>query len=333
MNKLFNVALVGCGTIAPNHLDAISQNNMLKVVALCDLKTDKAEKMNERFNLGAKIYNDYFEMLNNEQIDSIHICTPHYLHAPMAIAALEKNINVFLEKPMCISNEEIAKLLEAEKLSKAKICVCFQNRFNPSPVLAKRICDADGGAIGAFGSVFWERTKEYYTLSGWRGSMETEGGGVMINQAIHTIDLLCYFLGIPQKICATKANHHLKGVIDVEDSCEGLITFESGKTGNFYATTSFHGYDTTTVFIATKNHKIEIRSPYLYVDGQIVEDTNQTYSYVGKECYGNGHKYLIGEFYNALRDNKEVPVTLESAQYALRILLAAYNSYDNEINV
>ena len=333
MEKKFKVALVGCGAIAPNHLAALTCNPNVEVVAMCDIKPEKAIARNQQYGLNTKIYTDYYAMLKEEQLDAVHICTPHYLHCPMSVAALENNVHVFLEKPMCINRDEIDKLLEAEKNSKAKICVCFQNRFNPSTILAKKICDEDGGPIGAFGSVFWERTKEYYTESGWRGFMATEGGGVMINQAIHTIDLLCYFLGKPQKLVATKANHHLKGVIEVEDSCEGLISFDSGLSGNFYATTSFHGYDCTTIFVATKNHKIEINSPYLYVDGQIVEDTNQSYTYVGKECYGNGHKYLINAFYDALLNDTDVPVSLESAQYALRILLAAYESNDQEINV
>jgi len=330
MKNIFNVALIGCGAISNNHLTPLTNDCRCKIVALCDIKPEKAKAKAESFSLDCKIYTDYKEMLENEQLDSIHICTPHYLHAEMAIAALEKNINVFLEKPMCISTEEIQKLLEAEKKSNAKICVCFQNRFNPATVTAKNIADEDGGVISAYGSIFWERGEKYYTESGWRGSWITEGGGVMINQAIHTIDLLCFFLGKPQKLWATKANHHLKGVIEVEDACEGLVEFENGKRANFYATTSFTGYNATTVFLLTKNHKIEISGQNMFVDGEKVDLDNTLSSYVGKECYGHGHTFIIESFYNAIENNSDVPVSLESAQYALRILLAAYKSNDNE---
>ena len=280
------------------------------------------------------IFTDYVGMLDSLELDAVHICTPHYLHAEMAIIALERGINVFLEKPMCMSREEIARLLQAERNSRGRITVSFQNRFNPETLLAKKIAEEDGGAISAYGTIFWYRDEDYYTSSGWRGSQATEGGGVMINQAIHTLDLLCEFLGRPEKVCATKANHHLKGVIDVEDSCEGLIGFAGGAYGNFYATTAFKGGDISSLFIRTKNHKIEIKPPYLYVDGKLATELDYApIRYVGKECYGGGHNTLIALFYDALASGKEMPVSLESAQYALRILLAAYESHDEEVTI
>ena len=306
----------------------------VKVVALCDIKAERAQSKKEQFKLDSKIYTDYGELLENEELDAVHIATPHYLHAPMAIAALKKGINVFLEKPMCINREEIEALIAAEKESTAKVCVCFQNRFITAVKKAKEIAAEDGGIIGAYGSVFWERTKEYYTESGWRGAYATEGGGVMINQAIHTIDLLCQFLGTPKTLCATTANHHLKGIIEVEDTCEGVIGFDSGKAANFYATTSFDGKDSTTVYLVTeKKRTVMIQQSNVYLNGTQIDDPELVTDYVGKECYGNGHVSLIAKYYSNLASGTEMPVTLESAQYALRVLLAAYRSGDCEIEI
>ena len=330
--KTFKVALIGCGVISANHLAALTKLENIELVALCDIKTERAEFRKNEYKLTSRIYADFKEMIEVEKPDSVHICTPHYLHCSMACYALEKNINVFLEKPMCINKEEIEKLLQAEKSSKAKITVCFQNRFNPVTLMAEKIANEDGGVITAYGSVFWERGGAYYTESGWRGSMKTEGGGVMINQAIHTIDLLCYYLGKPVSICATKANHHLKGIVDVEDMCEGVISFNTGKYANFYTTTAFRKRDCTEVCLITKNHEIIIRNPYLYVDGVSVDLEIPT-EYVGKACYGAGHNTVIEDFYKAIENGTDVPVSLESAQYAIRILLAAYESCDNEIPV
>lgn len=331
MDKIFKVALVGCGTISGNHLRALLDVPYVKVVAICDKIAEKAEKKKAEFGLDAKVYESYEEMLDKEELDSVHIATPHYLHASMTIAALKKNVNVFLEKPICISYEEIESLKAAEAESSAKVCVCFQNRFNPSTVLAKKLADEDGGVISAFGTVFWYRGEKYYTESGWRGAYATEGGGVMINQAIHTIDLLCYYLGTPKAVTATTANHHLKGVIEVEDSCEGMISFEDGKVANFYTTTAFAGKDTTIVCLVTKNkRKIQIQDSNLYLDGNKIEDPSLIQDFYGKECYGNGHMYLIAKYYNALKEGLDMPVTLESAQHALKVLLAAYKSCDNE---
>ncbi len=332
-SKKLRAAVVGCGTISSNHIAAIIESDKAVTVALCDTNRSKAEARAEQYGLNAKIYESYDELIEKEELDVVHIATPHYLHVPMAIKALKKNINVFLEKPMAISCEEIEALLNAEKASKAKLTVCFQNRFNSTTIIAKQIADEDGGAIECYASLFWQRNEKYYTESGWRGKYSTEGGGVMINQAIHTIDLLCFFLGIPQKVSATIANHHLKGVIEVEDSCGGRISFNDGKIANFYATNACINFDVNTVFIKTKNHKIEIiSSSRLYVDGKEI-DIEHHQSYVGKQCYGVGHFKLISEFYDSIINDTAVPVTADSAQYALRILLAAYKSNGEEISV
>ncbi len=345
MEKIFKIALVGCGSISNVHLTSLADFSSAKVVALCDINSEKAENSKKQYGLDAAIYENFDKMLECEELDAIHITTPHYLHAPMAIAALEKNINVFLEKPICISNEEIKALLDAEAKSEAKVCVCFQNRFNPSTIIAKNIAAEDGGIKGGFGSVFWYRSAPYYTESGWRGSYATEGGGVMINQAIHTIDLLCEFIGTPDTVIATTANHHLKDIIEVEDTCEGIIKFTNGKKANFYTTTSFEGRDTTVLFLFTEHHTIQIQYSDILVDGVKIDTENlennlpiqnienTTRKVLGKECYGNGHPYLIRKFYEALSTGEKMPVTLESSQYALRILLAAYKSNDKEIKV
>ncbi len=334
MNNTFKVALVGCGTICTNHFNALARLDNVTVVAICDKIAERAEAAKAKFSLDARIYTDYDLMLASEKLDAVHICTPHYLHAPMAIAALERNVNVFLEKPICISTDEINALIAAEAASRASVCVCFQNRFNPSVALAEQLCEEDGGVMSAYGSVFWYRSEKYYTESGWRGTYATEGGGVMINQAIHTIDLLCKFLGKPVTVCATKANHHLKGVIEVEDTCEGVIGFESGKAANFYATTSFDGRDSTIVYLVTeKKRTVMINQSKVYLDGVQIDRPELVTDYVGKECYGNGHVTLIAKFYSALVTGDKMPVTLESAQYALRILLAAYRSDDQQIDI
>ncbi len=329
-NRTFRVAVVGCGTIAPSHLNALLLIDSVEVVALCDINTDRARALAERYCPDVRIFSDYCEMLNATTLDAVHIATPHYLHRDMTVAALERGINVFLEKPMCISQNEINDIIDAERNSSAKICVCFQNRFIKAIEHAQKVINDDGGIKSIYCSVFWNRDKKYYTESSWRGRYATEGGGVMINQAIHTIDLLTMLLGKPKSVCATTANHHLKGVIEVEDTCEGIITFESGKKANFYATTSAVEYDDTSVVIRTENHKIVLDLPNVTVDGVMTSYENDKH-YIGKRCYGNGHVQLIARFYNALENSEPMPVSAESAQYALKILLAAYKSCDKEI--
>ena len=324
-NKQFRVALVGCGTIAPNHFMALERIENVRIVALCDVKPERCTAYIEKFGFDARVYTDYIEMYDAEKPDVVHITTPHYLHADMTVEALLRGINVFLEKPMCISTGEIERILEAEKKSTARVCVSFQNRYLSAVREALRVAEEDGGALTGNFAVFWGRSEKYYTESGWRGSYATEGGGVMINQAIHSVDMLTLFLGKPVSVCATKSNHHLQGIIEVEDSCEGVIEFEGGRIANFYATTSATVRDHTSVTITTKNHVIRIEPPELYVDGERVHFDKEIAA-VGKACYGNGHYKIIPMFYKAIATGGPIPVNAESAQYALRILLTAYKS-------
>lgn len=326
------VALVGCGTVSVNHLSALAAMESLEVVALCDVRPERAEAARKEFFPEAEIFTDYAAMLDACELYAVHICTPHYLHAPMTLAALERDIHVFLEKPMAIRAEDIDALLAAEKKSRGRVCVCFQNRFSPTYRRVKEICDADGGVLTAAATVIWQRTKEYYTESGWRGQKTTEGGGVLVNQAIHTVDLLCRFLGTPVGVCATCANHHLKGVNDVEDSSEGVIYFEGGKQACFYATTAATApHDFTNIILTTKNHTVEMRMPFIIVDNERIEEAEDTSRFVGKACYGSGHSWLIPRFYEALELGEPMPVTLESARAAHDVFMAAHRSNDTYV--
>lgn len=333
MKDKLKVALIGCGVISDNHICAILNSGNAELVALCDTDKDRALAKKEHHGLCAKIYTDYLNMLECERLDVVHIATPHYLHKEMAVAALKRNINVFLEKPMCIKDEDIEIIINAEKESRGRVCVCFQNRFNKITRYAKAFADEDGGVISARFSQFWKRDAEYYAQDEWRGKKATEGGGVMINQAIHQLDLLCFFLGKPQRICASVSNHSLKGIIDVEDSCEAMIDFENGKRANFYATNASLIGDYTSVVLTTKNRIIELRHPYLYVDGTLVDEASNVIPSIGKACYGEGHDIIVGMFYEALIDGTDVPVSLSEAQYATRLVLGCYKSNDTFVEI
>lgn len=332
-NKKYKVALVGCGGISGNHLGPLVSNSLVEIVALCDVDLSRAAKKADDYSLDCNLYDSYDKLLDFEELDAVHIATPHYLHAPMAIAALERNINVFLEKPLGISEEDIEKILEAEKKSEGRVCVCFQNRFNPSTEIAKKLIEDDGGAKSAFASVVWSRSDAYYLDSGWRGKYSTEGGGVMINQAIHTLDLLRFIMGIPTAVIATTSNHTHKSVIEVEDTAEGIITFEGGERANFYFTTTASGADSTSLIFNTENHKVEIKGNYVFLDDSLVDDNRFNSNFVGKACYGNSHGIIIDAFYEALSNNLPMPVSAEDAKWALKILLSSYKSADNSIKI
>ena len=332
MAKTFKVGVVGCGTISYVHLTSLIHTEGVKITALCDIRPERAETAAREYARDAKIYVDFSEMLEKEELDAVHILTPHYLHAKMTIEALSHGVNVLLEKPMCISLSEISEMTEAEKCSTARASVCFQNRFNDSYLYAKDLIQKSGELFSAYATVFWYRDKNYYLESDWRGKYATEGGGAMINQAIHTLDILTSLLGRPISVTGTVSNHHLKDVIEVEDTAEGLVEFESGSRANFYVTTAAAATDSISVVLKSKSYRIDIRSSELFVNGEKIHFPKEE-SFIGKEYYGTRHPKLIKEFYRAIETGCDMPVSLESAASVIRLILATQTSRDKKIMI
>lgn len=332
MNAKFRVCIIGCGVISGNHIPSLTRLDNVEIAALCDIDVKKAEARKTQFELSSEIYSDYIRMLEEVKPDAVHILTPHYLHTEMTLEALKRNVNVFLEKPTCIKEEDLEKLKEAEKNSSAGVCVSFQTRYNETVQRAKEIVEADGGATTGFGTIVWNRNDDYYASGDWRGKWATEGGGALINQAIHTIDLLCLFLGKPDKVQAHVSTMRHAPTVEVEDTCSAIIDFTNGKRANVLVTTTSVGHDSTTLHIQTKNNVIEIRNADIYLNSDKLE-TTEISEYMGKKCYGNSHAILIEKFYQALENGTDMPIPIESSESAVKIILGAYKSNSKIINI
>lgn len=324
-------AIIGCGCIAAVHAKSIMGLPGGRIVAVADIEPEKAHIMAEEWN--AVSYTDWETMLAMEEIDVLHICTPHYLHTPMAAAALKKGINVFMEKPPVTSWEqwELLKTAESEAANGAKLGICFQNRFNPSVVLVKErlLNGAFGKILGARGLVTWCRNEPYYTQSSWRGTLEKEGGGALINQSIHTLDLIQYLIGKkPLRIEAATANHHLKGIIEVEDTMEAYISYGEEKA-SFYATTAYVTDAPPIVELECERARIRIEDLQVTIfwrDGQ-----PEFMDFTGKEClgksyWGSGHMDCIRTFYDSVEHGGEFSITLHDIEDTIWLLLNAYDS-------
>lgn len=209
------VCISGCGGIAQVHAQVLSRMPNITVAACADIIPEKAQEMAAR--LHCRAYTSTEEMLEKEHPDAVHLCTPHYLHTPHALFAAQRGIAVFTEKPPVISFAQLEALEDAA--GQVPIGVCFQNRFKPSVQLARKLLreEAYGPLLGLRAMVTWNRPSAYYE-GNWRGTWETEGGCALINQAIHSLDLLVYLLGKPDITEATMCNHHLRGVIEAEDT-------------------------------------------------------------------------------------------------------------------
>ncbi|WMJ87512.1 Gfo/Idh/MocA family protein [Anaerocolumna sp. MB42-C2] len=321
------IAIVGCGGIAKVHAECIHQLENLDMIAYADIKTERARNFADQY--GGKVYNTLEEMLEKEKIDALHICTPHYLHVPMAVYALERGIHVFMEKPPVISASQFNEL-QAVKSDK-RLGICFQNRYNPSIIQVKKmISSGETGKInGVRGIVNWSRSKEYYTESGWRGNLATEGGGVLINQSIHTLDLLAYLLGTPVSVDATMTNHHLKGVIEVEDMMEAYIRFEGDKIACFYATTAYCADVPPLIELSCENMTIRIEDldvTCYYKDGESKKLQIEHKTKLGKSYWGAGHMDCITDYYDSIEKNRPFSLDLNHLNDTILLLLRTYES-------
>lgn len=310
-------AIVGLGMIGKVHIQTL-RDMSAEIVAVCDVDTEKLFAYSEICG-----YTNYFKMLEDVKPDVVHICTPHYLHAEMIIAALERNINVLCEKPLCIRKKDIERIKNIEKKSKAQLAVCHQNRYNDVNVYLKNYL-VDKEILSAYGTVVWKRDKEYYSQAAWRGTKDKEGGGVLINQALHTLDLMQWFCGMPSSVVAQTGNFSLKNVIEVEDTasifCIGKQNF------NFFATNAGGCDMDTQIFLKlTNGDEIVVYPQTLFINGNKVCN-EEIEKYVGKCCYGNGHGKLFADFYKSIRLNEKFAIDGEESAKVVEIILSAYKS-------
>ena len=332
MKKKLRVALVGCGAISGNHISGILAADG-EIVALCDVISERADKKAEAFGLqNVAVYTDYQKMLEEMCPDVVHICTPHDLHAPMAIEALERDIHVLCEKPLCISIEQLDALRTAEKASRATLGVCHQNRWKPSMVALKKM--ADGNVKAAFGSVVWDRDEDYYRSAAWRGTWEREGGGVMINQALHTLDLLQWICGMPTHVTSQIGNWHLQNVIEVEDTASARFETESGLPINFFATTAAGASLPISVQLYLKDKtKICAQNKFLIVNDELCEISKSETALPGKEVWGTEHAALIADFYRCVQTGDHFSLDVEEGGRVVRLILSMYASNSERIEV
>ena len=311
-------AIVGLGVIGKVHISVLKEL-AAEIVAVCDCDEDRLQQYPEISG-----YVDYEKMLDEVRPDIVHICTPHYLHTEMILAALKRDINVLCEKPMCIKEEDIPLILAVEKESKAQLGICFQNRYTLANMYVKEYLQ-DKKLIGATGIVAWHRDKKYYQSEAWRGKWKTEGGGVLINQAIHTLDLLQWFCGMPEKVYASTTNLTLTDTIEVEDTGTIICRKEDGTGFNFFATNASCVAFPVELTLRTETETIRVMPDKVFVNDELISFKNDDKVY-GKKSYGSGHRALIQDFYDCVKNQREFSVNGGEAAKSIRIISKAYKN-------
>ncbi len=330
----FKVGIVGCGSIFLMHAQSLINTPDVELVAVCDIRPFRAQRAAKRYN--CHYYLDYKQMLEKEDLDVVHILTPHYLHPPMAIAALNKKINVLTEKPVSINPQDARNMIKAARKNNVKLGVIFQNRYNPGSQLVKQnLLTGRLGKVKAAKLILsYHKPDSFYKKSDWKGRLDKEGGGVLIDQAIHFIDVLSWFIDDEVEYVQANTARRMHKFIEVEDLAEGVIKFKKGAYICFYLI-NFYSYDADPeIEIDCQNGRVKIikdSAKIGFYNGKALEAKPKPREYIDygkgrRDYWGYCHWIQIKEFYQALRKGCEPQVNGKEALKTQEIVWNIYKS-------
>ncbi len=334
MNERVRCAVVGCGVIGEVHAGLLEALPNADLVACCDIIPERTADFARRFHIPRQ-FQDYADLLADPGIDSVTICTPHYLHAPMVMQAARCGKHVLVEKPLATHSADAHAAVAECRQHGVRLGVCLQNRLNTSTLQVQRALDLGmlGNVLMVTGQVLWYRGEEYYSESPWRGRWATEGGGALINQAIHTLDLVTLLGGAVRSVSArvTTLGHP---TIEVEDIVSAVLAFESGALGSLVATTcAVPGSDVRIEVIGSGGSATIIGQELTHfatVNGRNqpppVQIGRIPVSASGKDYYGSSHGLVIQDYITAIQEGRDPYITGEDGAVSVDILSAIYAS-------
>jgi UDP-N-acetyl-2-amino-2-deoxyglucuronate dehydrogenase len=350
MSEKLKTAIVGLGKIANIHASALKNLKESQFTAVCSSNKEKAEQFAARYNV--KAYTDLTEMVSNEKIDVVIVCTPHPAHRELTIKSIEAGANVLIEKPFASSLEDCDAMLDTSRKYNKQIGVICQRRWYLPVQRVKAAIDA--GKIGrpVFGTVNilgW-RDEEYYKSDPWRGTWKGEGGGVLVNQAPHQLDLLQWFMGEIDELYGLRSNLN-HPYIEVEDTANAIIKFKSGAVANIIVSNSqkpgifgkvhLHGENGASVgvqtdggamFIAGMSNILEppvndlwtVPGEELMLKDWVKEDSE--FFLALKNPMEYFHERQIENFLQALINGQRPLITGEDGRITVEIFTAIYRS-------
>lgn len=341
--KKIRCAVVGLGAIGPTHVQSILEIENAELYAVCDIVAEKAEKFADK--TGCKAFTDFDTMLQDPNIDLVHICLPSGMHADFGCRAAKAGKNVIVEKPIDVNLEAADRLIRTCREAGVVLSCISQHRFDPDIAQAK--VDIDAGKLGTivFGGSHtkWYRTQEYYDSGDWRGTWELDGGGALMNQSVHYVDMIQFLAGPVVEVSAqTACLAHER--IEVEDIAVATLKFQNGALGILEGNTAaFPGFVTRLDIYGTEGSII-------IEDGKFKEYTTRA-DVVGSSFYSpqvkkkdfsqqteektgassaaitnNAHASQIQDVVNAILEGREPAVTGEKARAPLAIIRAVYES-------
>ena len=340
MEKLVGYAVVGLG-VGKAHVKGAIAAEGCKLVALCDINPEQLANAQAKIP-GAEealTYTDFAEMLKNPDIDVVSICTPSGLHSDMAVQALRAGKHVLVEKPMDITVDKILAIEKARQETGLKVGGIFQNRRNAimEPFKAAIEQGRLGDIFAAFFRVNWHRDDNYFLQSGgWRGTWAMDGGGSLMNQGVHTVDLMQWLLG---DVASIKSNTRIVNhKIETEDFTQSTIKFKSGAIATFISTTCAYPGLGTELQVTGTDGSIHIEGDSVLVwklrGERMDEEEAEMMEKFGGKASGNsadhtivrGHPYQVQDMVDAVREDRDPMVGPMEATKAVRIINAVYES-------
>ena len=324
---MIRAAIIGLGDISFVHLDGILGNPEIQLVAACDLN----EELKSRVPEGTPFYTDYKQMVAEQKPDVVHNCLPHYLHFPVTRDLVEMGCNVFCEKPIALTAAQATEFEAFEAAHpEVKIGVCLQNRMNETTEELKKIIDSGeyGNIVGIRGFVPWRRPAEYYTVKPWRGTWQYAGGGSMINQSLHTLDLLYFLGGDIAKLHAVVGQTN-EYDIEVEGDIVARLEFANGANGMFFATNNNWTNESVQIRVAMENGIFHIEDNTLW---KIEKDGSRTVICKSprlegiKFYYGTSHTRLIARFYEAVKNNTDDYIHISEGAMIVKLMDSIFRS-------
>ena len=350
MNQKLRFGILGCGVIGPHHAQAIAGIEDAELVAVADVSTERARELAGQYD--CDWYGSLPEMLSEAGVDAICVCTPSGMHAGHAVTALEAGKHVVVEKPVDVTLAATDRLLEVQRATGGKVAVVSQHRFDPATQAVREA--VEGGRFGrlTLGSaeVRWWRSQSYYDSGDWRGTWKMDGGGVLMNQAIHSIDLLQWLMGPVLEVEAyTGLLAHER--LEVEDTAVAALRFENGALGTIVGTTAAYPGLTARITIHGDRGSATIDDDSLdYFHAAEGEEGGDNYGVGGggnqaekiMESYGElasssgagadpaslsmAHQYQLQDFIEAVREDRKPLVDAEEARKPLETIISIYES-------
>lgn len=329
--KVIRAAVVGLGAIGRRHVESLKELEQegfgVKLVGVMDVVKMKVDEYSSKYH--CKGYYSYDEVVKDPEVDVVFIATPHYLHAQQAIYAMENKKHVIVEKPMAITLASAKEMISKARRNGVRLGVIYQRRYAYAIQKLKELISSNilGKIFIAEASLMWYRSEEEYYLKdevarSWRGMWSTEGGGLLMTQAIHIIDLLIYLLGDADEVYGYIDNvNHTN--ISVEDTAVAVIKFKNEVLATLTSSISFQPPEKQywRISVFGTNGFAEVENESFKQVAVLSQTLDQSLFEKRKE---NLHKKLFKEFLIALREDRDFPINGEEGYKSLELVKAIY---------